>query len=294
MPSPQYEMFAAAVKAQRTDATPTLEELRTGFEMTGQMVPPPEDTAFEPVDAGGVPAEWVRAPGVGNERAILYLHGGGYAIGSAFTVRNFVARLSAAVGAPALSIDYRLGPEHPFPAAVEDAVTAYRWLLEQGFEPGQIAVSGESAGGGLTVALLVALRDGGLPLPACAVPISPWLDMELTQQPSREAIEGDLLTMEHLGLFAGWYLNGSDPRHPHANPLYADLTGLPPLLVMVGGHEVLLDDAKRLAERATAAGVDVTLEIAPEMIHIWHLFGPMFPEANEASDRAGAFIRSRT
>jgi acetyl esterase/lipase len=194
-----------------------------------------------------------------------------------------------------LSLDYRQGPEHPFPAPIDDAVAAYRWLLAQDTDPAKIVISGESAGGGLTIALLLALRDAGDPLPAGAVPISPWLDMEGVREVSTEADESDLLTRKHLALFADWFLGADgDRRHPLANPLYADPKGLPPMLVLVGEREILLDDARRFAANAKKAGVDVTLEVVPEMIHIWHIFGPMFPEAGQASDRVAEYVRKLT
>jgi epsilon-lactone hydrolase len=294
MASPNYEMFAAGVKAQRTDATPTLDELRTGMAAMGQILPVPEGTTVERVDAGGIPAEWISAPNTGDERVVLYMHGGGYSIGCVDFVREFCARLSAAADARVLSLDYRQGPEHPFPAPIDDAVAAYRWLIAQGTNPANVVFSGESAGGGLTISLLLALRDAGDPLPAGAVPISPWLDMEAVREMSDEALEWDLLRPEQLVLFAGWFLADGDRRHPLANPLYADPTGLPPMLVLVGGREILLDDARRFTSNAQDAGVDVTLEVVPEMIHIWHVFGPMFPEAVEASDRVASYVRKLT
>jgi monoterpene epsilon-lactone hydrolase len=294
MASPEYEAFAATVKAQRTDAEPTLEELRAGMDALGMMFPPPDGTIIETVVADGVPAEWVASPDAGDERVVLYLHGGGYAIGCLSMVRNFAARLSAATGARVLSVDYRQGPEDPFPAAVEDAATAYRWLVTQGHAPDTIAVAGESAGGGLTVATLLALRDAGDPLPACAVPISPWFDMEVCGDISERADADDMLRRSHLELFAKWYLSNGDRRAPLANPLYADLAGLPPLLVLVGEREILVDDVRRFDVRAKAAGIDVTTEIVPDMIHIWHLFGGIFPESAEASDRVAAYVRERT
>jgi len=290
MASPEYEMFAAGVKAQRTDATPTLEELRAGMQAMGAILPVPEGTTLEAVDAGGVPAEWIVAPNVGDERVVLYMHGGGYSIGCVDFVRDFCARLSAAADARVLSLDYRQGPEHPFPAAVDDAVAAYKWLVAQGTEPGKIVVSGESAGGGLTIALLLALRDAREVLPAGAVPISPWLDMEVAGQISDDANESDLLTVRHLHLFADWYIGDGDRRHPLANPLFADARGLPPMLILVGAREILLDDARRFA----AIAPDAELEVVPEMIHIWHVFGPMFPEAPAASDRVAEYVRKLT
>jgi len=292
MASPQYETFAASVAAQRTATLPSLEELRAGMDLLIQTLPAPDGTAVTPVDAGGVPAEWVASARAGEKHVVIHLHGGGYCIGSAASIRNFAGRVSAAAEARVLSVDYRLAPEHPFPAAVSDAVAAYRWVLAQGISPSRISLSGESAGGGLVVALLVALRDAGDPLPACAVPISPWVDMENSGEMSEIARAQDLLRIEHIELFARTYLNGSDPRDPLASPLHADLSGLPPLLVLVGGREILLDDARRLTLRAQEAGVDCTLRIVPEMIHFWNLFGPLFPEATLASEDVAEFVRS--
>lgn len=293
MPSPQFEAFLEASLAQRTGAPPDIAELRAAGELVAQMLPAPDGTECNAVDAGGVPGEWVAEAGTASDRVILYLHGGGYCIWSPRPYRNYNARLSAATGARVLAPDYRLGPENPFPAAVDDACATYRWLLAQGVSPEKIAVSGDSAGGGLTLALLLALRDAGDPLPACAVPISPWIDVELTGEVSDDAIAVDLLRPEQLKLFADNYLAGADPRNPLANALHADLSGLPPMLVMVGEREILLDDAKRFASKATETGLDVTLHIAPGMVHIWQMWGGMFPEANEASDLAAAYIKER-
>jgi len=268
MASPNYEMFLAGVKAQRTDATPTLDELRTGMTAMGTMLPLPEGTTLEPVDAGGVPAEWIDATGGSGERVVLYMHGGGYSIGCVDFVREFCARLSAAADARVLSIDYRQGPEHPFPAAVDDALAAYRWLLAQGTDPGEVVVSGESAGGGLTIALLLALRDAGDPMPAAAVPISPWVDLDDLGEVSADALESDLLRPEHLTLFAGWYAADGERTNALAAPVHGDPSGLPPLLVLVGEREILLDQTRRFVSNAERAGVDVTLEVVPEMIHI--------------------------
>jgi acetyl esterase/lipase len=222
---------------------------------------------------------------------VFYLHGGGYCIWSPLPYRNFNRRLADAADTRVLAIDYRLAPEHPHPACVEDALTAYRWLLDRGVDPSRVAISGDSAGGGLTVATLIALRDAGDPLPACAVPISPWIDVEITGQMSEDALAVDALRLDHLKLFAASYLNGADPRTPLANPLHADLTGLPPTLVIVGEREILLDDAQRLAQRAREAGVDVTLDITPGMTHIWQMFGGMFPEAQEAVETIAGFLK---
>ena len=254
----------------------------------------PEFT-FDRVDAGGVPAAWVEAPGADAGRVMLYLHGGGYVIGSIDTHRELAGRLSQAAAARVLILDYRLAPEHPYPAAVEDAAAAYRWLLaDGGAVPARTVIAGDSAGGGLTVAAMLALRDAGDPLPAAGVCLSPWVDMEGIGASMTAKVDVDpMVRREGLVRMAGLYLNGADPRTPLAAPLYADLSGLPPLLIHVGTAETLLDDATRLSERARAAGVDVTLESWDDMIHVWHLFAPLLPEGQQAVERVGDYVRQR-
>jgi acetyl esterase/lipase len=256
--------------------------------------PLPEGTRTAPVDAGGVPSEWVDAPGGEPDRAILYLHGGGYTVGSVRSHRALVARLAAASGARGLTVDYRLGPEHPFPAAVDDAVTAYRWLLQGGLDPARIVVAGDSAGGGPTVSTLLALRDQGDPLPAAGVCISPWTDLTCTgESMASRAAHDPLVQRDGLLDMAAAYLAGQDPRAPLASPLYAALHDLPPLLVHVGTAETLLDDATRLAARGREAGVAVDLEVWDDMVHVWHAFAPLLPEADEAIARIGEWVRGR-
>ena len=283
-------MMTDLIRAQPPLTGQTVEQLRADIETMTAIMPPPADVAFEQVDAGGVPAEWVTAPDARTDAAILYLHGGGYAIGSIDTHRNLASNISRAAGLRVLVIDYRLAPEHPHPAAIEDATAAYRWLLAQGLEADNIAISGDSAGGGLTVATLLALRDGGDPLPACAVPLSPWVDMEQSAESYSTRCDLDpICTATGLKEMADWYLAGQDARTPLASPVHADLSGLPPLLVQVGDHEVLLDDSVRLVDRAKAAGVDATLEVEEEGIHVYQAF-PV-PEAEEAIARLAAFVR---
>ncbi len=224
---------------------------------------------------------------------MLYLHGGGYVMGSLATHRKLAGDISRAAGARVLLIEYRLAPEHPHPAAVDDAVAAYRWLQAEGFDAARLAIAGDSAGGGLTIATLVALRDAGDPMPAAAVAISPWADltMEAASIESRAHLD-PVVGGPDLARFAGWYLDGADARHPTASPAHADLTGLPPLLVHVGEAEVLVDDSLLLTERCRADGVDVTLEEWPEMIHVWHVFAGRVPESTAAVDRVGEFLRA--
>jgi len=250
---------------------------------------PPEGTRVTPIQAGGVTGEWVAAPDAG-QSAVLYLHGGGYVIGSPRTHRDLAARISQASGARLLVIDYRLAPEHPFPAALDDALTAYRWLLDQGIPPAAIGIAGDSAGGGLTLATLLRLRDEGVPLPACAVTLSAWTDLALTGTSLTSRADTDpIVTREGLREMAAHYV-GTNTRDPYASPLYADLAGLPPLLMQVGDAETLLDDTLRVAEKIRQTGGTVELEVYPEMIHVFQAFAVLLPEGQQAIRRIGAFL----
>jgi acetyl esterase/lipase len=294
MASEQLQMIIEVLRSRPVQEGLTFEEMRADFERMTSFFPVPADVRCEEVDAGGVPAEWIITPEATAERVILYLHGGGYTIGSVNTHRELISRLSRAAGAHALAINYRLAPEHPFPAAVEDATTAYRWLLQNGVEPARIVVAGDSAGGGLTVAALVALRDAGDPLPAAGVCLSPWVDLEgIGESMTAKADVDPILERDGLLEMAKAYLGDANPRTSLAAPLYADLAGLPPLLIQVGTAETLLDDSTRLAEHASSAGVDVVLESWEDMIHVWHFFASVLPEGQQALDRVGEFIRER-
>lgn len=274
---------------------PPVAMMRERFDKLAAFLPVPADASVEKVSAGGVPSEWVSAPGAVSDRAILYLHGGGYVIGSLETHRRLAYDMSLAAGCRVLLIDYRLAPEARYPAAVDDAVAAYEWLLSQGLPAGRLAISGDSAGGGLTMATLVALRDKGTALPGCAVPISPWVDLEITGESMTRLHDADpMVKQPGIGRMAKVYLGDADPKLPTASPIFADLTGLPPLLIQVGTRETLLDDSRRLHNAALAAGVLSTLEENGGMIHVWHLFAPMLSEGREAIGRAGAFIRTHT
>jgi acetyl esterase/lipase len=224
----------------------------------------------------------------------LYLHGGGYVLGAPASHRSMVAHLVQRLGAPALLIDYRLAPEHPFPAALDDAVAAYEWLLDRVGSAERLAIAGDSAGGGLTVATLLALRDRGLELPATAVPISPWTDLGLTGE-SMDALDDldEMVGREGLTWMADAYLAGHDCTDPFASPVHGDLTSLPPMLIHVGERETLLDDARRLAANIEACGGAVELTVAPDMIHVWHMFAGMLPEADASLDEIADFLRPR-
>ena len=255
----------------------------------------PAGVTCTPVEAGGVSAEWSVADGADQDKVILYVHGGGYVMGSAGSHRDMTGRLSQAAGARVLSLNYRLAPEHPFPAPVDDSVAAYRWLLGQGIQASNIAIAGDSAGGGLALAALIAIRDAGEPVPAAGIGISPWVDMEGTGESmtTRAAVDPVVQKEGLLGM-AKIYLGGADPKNPLAAPLHANLAGLPPLLIQVGDSETLLDDATRITERAQKADVDVTLKIWDEMPHVWHLFAPILPEGRQAIEEIGAFFKEQT
>ena len=294
MPSQELQNLIAMLRAQPAAGPDTpVEQMRQNFEAMAAMNPLPPDVRTERVQAGGVPAEWVIPANAAEDRVLLYLHGGGYVIGSINTHRELVARIAQAAGVRGLALDYRLAPEHPFPAAVEDATSAYAWLLEQGYAPERIVIAGDSAGGGLTLATLVNARERSLPMPAAAVCLSPWVDLEGLGDSMRERADVDPIVQRDMLLrMAALYLGGADPRTPLAAPLYADLRGLPPLLIQVGTWETLYDDATRIAERAREAGVQVILEPWEEMIHVWQLFASV-PEAREATERIAGFIRER-
>jgi acetyl esterase/lipase len=293
MSQQQLQQIIQMLKAQPIAGRPTVQETRENFEQMTKVFPVAPDVKCEPVNAGGVKSEWVTTPGADAGRAVLYLHGGGYVIGSINTHRDLTARISRAAKARVLLVDYRLAPEHPFPAAVEDSVAAYRWMLAQGLKPSRIAVAGDSAGGGLTVATLVAIRDAKLAVPAAGVCLSPWIDLEGVGDSMKSKASVDpMVQKEALLEMAKHYLNGQDARSPLAAPLYADLAGLPPLLVQVGTAETLLDDSTRLAERARKAGVKVTLEPFENMIHVFQVFAPMLDEGQQAIDKIGEFVRA--
>jgi len=281
------ELIAARPRASE------IAQMRLDAEARAKAFELPADLTVQPVSANGVKAEWTSTPDADPSSAILYLHGGGYVICSLETHRHLVAEIGRASGTRTLAIDYRLAPEHPFPAPVEDTVAAYRYLLDSGIKPNRIAVAGDSAGGGLVVGGLLAIREAGLPLPACGWCISPWVDMEaLGESFIDRAATDPTVQKETILMMAEWYLGGADPRHPHAAPIYGDLRGLPPLLIQVGAVETLLDDSMTLARKAAVADVPVDLQIWPEMIHIWHIFFPMLSAGRRAIASGGSFVRN--
>ncbi len=280
-------------KASAGQAAPTLEELRAAFVPGDRLHPVPDDVLVTEVTAGGVPAHWLTAPGADAGRVLLFLHGGGYELGSLRRHGELAARLGRASGMRVLFPEYRLAPEHPFPAAIDDVLAAWRWLRTQGLSATSIAVAGDSAGGGLAVALLVATRDAGEAVPAAAVLMSPTVDLTSSGASMTERAGQDpVSTPAMLRQFASDYLAGADPKTPLASPLFAALAGLPPLLIQVGTADLLLSDSERLAAAAAEAGVDVTLEIGEGLPHVYQLLLGT-PEAAQATRQIGKFLRAR-
>jgi epsilon-lactone hydrolase len=302
MASPEYVAHQERLAAlPKPPAPASLQEYRERIEQAMAGLPLAEGVKDEAVtmtvDGASVEGWWLRPDGVGDDSAvILYFHGGGFRIMSATADRPYGSQMASVCGCRVLTVDYRLAPEHKFPAAVDDAVVAYRWLVEQaGVDPAQVVIAGDSAGGGLTASLLVAIRDAGLPTPAGGVCLSPWADLTNTAGSYTTNAESDtLFGLTSATEASGLYLQGGDPKHPLASPVFADLTGLPPLLIHVGDVETLLDDAKALAAKAEAAGVPVRLEVYADMPHVWIRSYPAFPESVQAMQDVGAFVRERT
>ena len=288
------DAFRNGQKASASQAPPTLEEWRAAFAPAGRLHPVPDDVLVRAVNAGGVPAHWLAAPGADTGRVLLFLHGGGFELGSLRSDGELAARLGRASGTRVLFPEYRLAPEHPFPAAIDDVLASWRWLrADQGLSEASIAVAGDSAGGGLTVALLVAIRDAGEALPAAAALMSPTVDLTSSGASMTERADQDpISTPAMLRQFASDYLAGDDPKMPLASPLFASLSGLPPLLVQVGTADLLLSDSERLARAAAEAGVDVMLEIGEGLPHVYQIMLGT-PEAAEATEQIGKFLRAR-
>ncbi|HTT81972.1 MAG TPA: alpha/beta hydrolase [Rhizomicrobium sp.] len=251
---------------------------------------PPAGTQTLELPLGAVPTVRVLRPAAEPGRHVLFLHGGGYITGSPALYRHILWRFAEACRAEIAAIDYRLAPEHPFPAALDDAMAAWQALLSEGVDPRHCAVLGDSAGGGLALGLALRLRDEDLPMPGAVVAISPWTDLAITGESCRNDAADPMLKSDCLEPFAAQYLQGTDPCHPYASPLYGDPQGLPPILLQVGSDEILRDDSIRMAERLRAGGCPVTLEIWSRMPHVWHAFAPLMPEATRAIARIGAFV----
>ena len=295
MSQEQLDKLVTLLRERPQPDPPTVEAFRARTEEMGDKMPAPPEAIVEKITVAGRPAEWVSAPGCNLNRQALYLHGGGYVIGSPNSHRNLAYNIAKAMDGRCLVLDYRMAPEDPFPAAVDDAVAAWAWMLEQGGNPARMSIMGDSAGGGLAIAAQVALKQRGLQLPACSCCISPWTDLEGTGDSVKSKADIDpMVTEEALHRWGGLYLNGVSQRDPLASPLYADVSGLGPVLVQVGTAEILMDDSTRFAEKARAQGIDVTLELWEDMPHIWHIFAPMLSEGADAIAKLGAWTRERT
>jgi len=290
----QIASIITALRRNLKNPPSSIEDYRGRFALMASTFPMIEGVERSETDLGGVPGTYFDAQHASKDKVLLYLHGGGYIIGSVDTYSTFMARLARATQRRVLGVEYRLAPEHPFPAGLEDCFQSYKWLLENGIAPTNISVGGDSAGGGMCIALLLRIRNAGLPLPACAFCISPWVDMLATGDSMDEKADVDPM-IQKMGVLAcaHIYLRGSDINEPLASPIYADLRGLPPLLIQVGTEETLFDDAKRLAEKAEECGIEVELEIWEEMIHVWHLFAHVLDEAKDAIQKIGDFVRKK-
>ncbi|HCI78134.1 MAG TPA: alpha/beta hydrolase [Ktedonobacter sp.] len=300
MASPHIERIRQFLQGEKNAPPASIDVQRKGLDtlnerLMGEPVELLPGTQVEKVVANGVPSEWIYFADSDKERVVLYFHGGAYLLGSGDSHREAVARLSAASGLRALLPEYRLAPEHPFPAAVEDAHSAYRWLLAQGTQPEHIVISGDSAGGGLSLALLLSIRNAGDPMPAGAVLLSPWTDLAGTGETMKTRKEIDpWIGAESIPMIGQLYAGQEDVRNPLISPVYADLHGLPPLLIEVGDDEVLLDDSTRIVEHAGTSGVEVTLHVWAGMWHVFPAFAFLIDEGKQAMEEMGAFIRTRT
>jgi acetyl esterase/lipase len=275
------------------DIKERVQKSRDGLEDLAKLVKVPKDVKIQKVDIDGVPAEWISAPSTVKGNVILYLHGGGYISGSINSHRELVSRISRASNGRVLIIDYRLAPEHPFPAAIEDSTKAYEWLIEnQKISPENIIIAGDSAGGGLTFATLINLRDNGIALPIAAVGLSPWTDLGITGETYKTKRKEDhMVSLDGIIFDASLYLGDTDYQNPLASPLYGSLEGLPPILILVGTAELLLDDSRRFAERAEEAGIDITLDIWDDMPHVFPAFAAFAPEGQQGIEKIGEFMK---
>lgn len=281
-------------KETAVDWESSLPEVRRSAEKTAKMLGRlPKGIEAYPVAIDGLLAEWIQPAQAVKDKVILYFHGGGYVLGSIQAHRGIVSKFVKGSGAAALLFDYRLAPEHPFPAALDDSLAAYRWLLAEGVSPSKIVFAGDSAGGGLCLATLIALRDQGVPLPAAAVALSPWTDAKNTGETLRTNASLCLSPVNSWVACSKHYAGNNDPGLPYISPLYGDLRGLPPILIYAGGHETLLSDSTRFAEKAKNAGVEVTLKVGEGMFHCYPACSPLFPEAKQAMNEICAFIQRR-
>ncbi len=292
MIDPKTKKFYQTLLAQAPKGDLSIAQVRIGLEKLMADFPAAADVHFAPLSIGKLSAAWVHAPGCSRDRVILFFHGGGYISGSFHSHQDLIGRLAKATGCDILAVDYRLAPEHPFPAALEDALLSYDYLRKQKISPANIFVAGTSAGGGLALSLLLKLLDRREVLPRGAICICPWVDLALTGKTLKSNEGKDLIHEKNIKRAASVYLAGHNPKDPLASPLYGNLEGLPPLLIHTGMREVFLDEIEQFAKKAKESGVKVELQKFEEMIHTWHLFAAMVPEGQKALEKIGEFVRS--
>jgi acetyl esterase/lipase len=290
MTSKEYKAFYREILAKAKLPQDEIALNGRAFEAVMAAFPEIPDVRFETLNIGDLPAAWVFAPETSRQRMLLYFFGGGYTSGSIQSYKPFLGRLSAAAKSAILAVNYRLAPEHPFPAALEDALASYRWLLHRPYARSKICIAGHSAGGGLALALLLKLKLEKISMPAAAVCVAPWVDLAMKGESIQSNVGKDILTIQRLTWAAEKYAGGHNRTDPLLSPLYGNLEGLPPLLIQTGSFDLLHSEALEFAKKAKASGVDVTLESAPEMIHCWNLFAPRFPEAEESLLKIGKFL----
>ena len=292
MPSEAHQQIVEFLRATASGASgaPSFEAARAALDQMGQSFSVPEGVDVSAVEIAGVPCESI-APVVGEHGTLVYLHGGAYTVGSLNSHRSLSSRIALATGCRVIAVDYRLAPEYPFPAGLDDCATVVAELLDRGLDPSELFVGGDSAGGGMAMALMLRRLDDGLVLPAGAVLLSPWLDLHLQSASITERAAADpLLNVASLARSVEAFVD--DPSHPHASPILADPTGLPALLILVGTAEILLDDSLVFAEAATAAGVDVEIDVEDGLIHVWPFLDGI-PEAAAAMERIGSWVKAR-
>jgi len=288
-------LYKSWVAAMTANPAMELDALRGMFEHWGDVTAEPGGVDYIEVAANDTPALWAVPKGCTADRVLLCTHGGGYVTGSMYTHRKMFGHIAKAVGCRALIVHYRRAPEFVHPGPVDDVVRCYRWLLDQQIKPQHIALIGDSAGGGLAVTTLLRARENGLPMPAATMPLSPWVDMEASGETfSVNSNKDVLVSRQIIQAMAGTFLGqAGNPKDPLASPIYADMTGLPPIYIQVGGDETLLDDSKRLAANARKAGVNVTVDVYPEMQHVFHFLAGTAPEADEAIGKLARWVRPK-
>lgn len=296
MPSSQYVQFYQSFMSNAPTMERPIDQIRQGFEKMMSAFPAAPDIAMEDITIGKIPATWVHAPQATKKRIILFFHGGGYSVGSTSSHQDFLGRLSRETGCYILSIDYRLAPENPFPAALEDAQEAYHFLLKEGCAAKQIVLAGTSAGGGLAFSLLFALKEKGEIMPLAILGLCPWLDLSLSENSIKRNSGNDIIEASRLQAAVEWYIHNATPSHkeivqnPKISPLFGDPTGFPKAFIMTGSYELLFDECVHFADKLKACNVPVVLDISDDMFHTWFLYSAKFPEGQNAIERMAKFI----